>query len=123
MNKLAWLVLFVSLSSMLLYGAPQMADDKASATQNITGCVEKGTESGGFFLLTSDNKHWELYSNAGVSLAEHVGHTVTVTGTMAHRSKAQEEKSQPNEQKEIGTRKHDDLQVSDVKMVSTTCSK
>lgn len=122
-RKLAWLALFVSLSSVLLYGAPQTADEKASATQTVTGCLQKGTESGGFFLISTDDKHWELYSDKGVALAEHVGHTITVTGTLAHRTKAQEEKSQPHEKKEIGGKQHDDLQVSSVKMVSATCGK
>jgi len=120
-QKFAWLVLFVSLSSVLLYGAPQMADEKA--TETVTGCLHKGTEAGGFFLVSTEDKHWELYSNSDVALADHVGHTITVTGTVAHRSKEQEEKSQPSEQKEIKGKKHNDLQVSSVKMVSATCSK
>jgi hypothetical protein len=123
MQKLVWLALFVSFSSVLLYGAPQMAGEKPSATQTVTGCLQKGTEAGGFFLISTEDKHWELYANPDVSLAEHVGHTVTVTGTVAHRSKAQEEKSQPHEQKEMGGKQHADLQVSSVKMVSATCSK
>ncbi len=122
-QKLAWLALLVSLGSVLLYGAPQMADEKASTTKTVTGCLQKGTEHGGFFLISTDDKHWELYSKTDVSLADHVGHTITVTGTLAHRSKAQEEKSQPHEQKEIAGKQHDDLQVSSVKMVSATCSK
>ncbi len=122
-QKLAWLALFVSLSSALLYGAPQMAGEKASATQTVTGCLQKGTEPVGFFLISTEDKHWELYTNPDVSLAEHVGHTITVTGTVAHRSKAQEEKSQPHEKKEIAGKQHADLQVSSVKMVSATCSK
>ena len=122
-QKLAWLALFVGLSSVLLYGAPQTTSEKASQTQPVTGCLQKGTEPVGFFLISTDNKHWELYSNKDVALADHVGHTVTVTGTLAHRSKAQEDKSQPHEQKEMAGRQHDDLQESSVKMVSTTCSK
>ena len=122
-QKLAWLVLLMGVSSVLLYGAPQMADAKAAGTQTVTGCLQKGTETGGFFLISTDNKHWELYGDSGVSLADHVGHTITVTGTLAHRSKAQEEKSQPHEQKEISGKQHADLQVSGVKMVSTSCSK
>ncbi|MGO9167583.1 MAG: hypothetical protein ACLP56_12005, partial [Candidatus Sulfotelmatobacter sp.] len=105
-QKLVWLALFVGLSSGLLYGAAQMGDEKASATQTVTGCLQKGVEPQGFFLISTDNKHWELYPNPGVSLADHVGHTIAVTGTLAHRSKAQEEKSQPYEQKEIGGRQH-----------------
>src|ERR1700690_3124289 len=111
-QKLAWLVVFVGLSSVLLYGAPQMAGEKAPATQTVTGCLQKGTEPGGFFLISTEDKHWELYTNPEVSLADHVGHTITVTGTVAHRSKAQEEKSQPHEQKEIKGKKHNDLKES-----------
>lgn len=122
-QKLAWLVLFVGLTSVLLYGAPQMADEKASATQTVTGCLQKGVESVGFFIIAPDNKHWELYSGKEISLADHVGHTVTVTGSVAHRSPKQEQKSQPNEKKETGAREHSDLQVSGLKMVSQTCSK
>jgi len=122
-QKLVSVILFVGLSTALLYAAPQMGDDKASAVQTITGCLQKGTEAGGFFLVSSENKHWELYPEAGVSLAEHVGHTVTVTGTVAHRSSAQEEKSQPSEKKEMGKMAHADLKVSSVKHVSETCSK
>src|ERR1700690_940219 len=122
-QKLVWIVLVVGLSTALLYGAPQMANDKDSGTQTVTGCVQKGAEPAGFFVISTEDKHWELYPNSGVSLAEHVGHTVTVTGTVAHRSKTQEEKSQPNEKKEIGERQHADLQVSGVKMISATCTK
>jgi hypothetical protein len=122
-QQLAWLVLFVGFSSGLMCGAPQMADEKAPATQTVTGCLQKGAEPGGLFLISTDNKHWELYTNPEVSLADHIGHTITVIGTLAHRSKAQEEKSQPYEQKEIGGRQHNDLQVSSVKMVSATCNK
>jgi len=123
MQKFVWMLLVLGFSTSLLYAAPQMANDKASAAQTITGCLQQGTESGGFFLISTEGKHWELYPNSGVSLAEHVGHTVTLTGTVAHRSKTQESKSQPNEKKETGERQHADLQVSGLKMVSTTCSK
>jgi hypothetical protein len=118
-------VLVVGLSAALLYGAAQMDSPKASAgsEQTVTGCLQKGVEPVGFFILGADNKHWELYSGKEVSLADHVGHTVTVTGSVAHRSAAQEEKSQPSEKKEIGARKHGDLQVSSLKMVSETCGK
>jgi|ERR1039457_1546697 hypothetical protein len=118
-------VLFVGLSATLLYGAPQMGNDKASAAseQTVTGCLQKGVEPVGFFIISADNKHWELYSGKEVSLADHVGHTVTVTGSFAKRSAKQEEKSQPNEKKETGAREHSDLQVSSLKMVSETCSK
>jgi len=119
-QRLVGMVLFLGLSTALLYGAPQMGSDKAAADQTITGCLQKGSEAGGFFLV-SDHKHWELYPATGVDLSEHVGHKVTVTGTVAHRTSAQEEKSQASEKKEMGKMAHADLNVSSLKHVSDTC--
>ena len=120
--KLLLMIVLVGLSTALAYGASQMGTDQTAA-QTVTGCLQKGLESGGFFVIGENDKHWELYPSGDVSLAEHVGHTVTVTGTVAHRTAAQEAKSQPHEKKEMGKKQHADLQVSSVKMVSATCSK
>ena len=92
-QKLAWLALLVSLSSVLLYGAPQMADEKASATKTVTGCLQKGTEHGGFFLISTDDKHWELYSKTDVSLADHVGH---LGAHQRHTGRAADQHHTPN---------------------------
>ncbi len=122
-QRLPLLVLFVALNAALVWGAPQMSGDKSEAAKTITGCLQKGTESEGYFLIDKAGKHWELYSAPDVSLADHVGHTVAVTGTVAHRTKDQEAVSQPNEKKETGTRKHADFQVTSMKHVADTCSK
>jgi hypothetical protein len=122
-HKLVCTTLFFALATVALYAAPQMGNDNAAKTETITGCLQKGTESEGYYLISKQGKHWELYSNPDVSLADHVGHTITVTGTVAHRSATQEEKSQPNEKKETGSRKHADLQVSSLKHVSDSCTK
>lgn len=86
-------VLFALLSTVLLYGAPQAASDKMSPNQTVTGCLQKGDEPVGFFIIGKNGTHWELYPNEKVSLAEHVGHTVTVTGAILRRTPAQEEKA------------------------------
>ena len=120
-----WMVpiLFVGLTAASQYGAAQMSDDKTSAQQTVIGCLQKGLEPGGFFLIGANNQHWELYQNDKVSLADHVGQTVAVSGILPKRSAAQEEKSQPFEKKETGSRKHGDFEVSGLKVVSPTCSK
>ena len=121
-----WMVpiLFVGLTAVSLYGAAQMSDDKTPAKTTVTGCLQKGLEPGGFFLIGANDQHWELYQNSKVSLADHVGQTVAVTGIFnPNRSAAQEGKSQPYEKKETGERKHGDFQVSSLKVVSETCSK
>ncbi len=121
----AWMlpVLLVVLSAGLLYGAPQMGSDKMSPNQTVTGCLQKGGEPVGFFIISKDGTHWELYPGENVSLADHVGHTVIVSGSILKRTPAQEEKSQPYEKKEMGAGAHHDLQVSSLKMVSESCSK
>ena len=95
----------------------------SDSPQSVTGCLQKGMESKGFYLVSSDNHHWELYPNADVNLSQYVGKTVTVNGGGAHRTAAQEEKSQPYEKQETGTMEHADFQVSSVTVVSQTCSK
>ena len=121
-KKLVLMGVFVAVATAYLYGAPQTSDS-GSAAQTITGCLQKGNESQGYYLISSEDKHWELYPEGGVNLGEHVGHTVTVTGTEAHRTAAQEKKSQPSEKKEMGTKQHADLQVTNVKHVSDSCNK
>ncbi len=98
----AWMVtilfLFVAMTTASTYATAQMANEKMAAAQTVTGCLQKGAEPGGYFLVTSD-KHWGLYDNGNISLADHVGQTVTVTGTLPTRTAAQEEKSQPYEKR------------------------
>ncbi len=121
-----WMVpiIFVGLTAASMYGAAQMADEKTPATQVVTGCLQKGLEPGGFFLIAANNQHLELYQDGKISLADHVGQTVAVTGIFnPNRSAAQEEKSQPYEKKETGERRHGDFEVSSLKVVSETCSK
>jgi len=120
MQKFLGIILFVGMAATLLYAAPQMGD-KSSGTKTITGCLSKGEEADGFFLVSDKGMHWELYPDSGVSLAEHVGHKVTITGKVAHRSAEMEKVSQPSEKKEMKAMKHADLNVSSVKMVSESC--
>ncbi len=119
-RKLATLSLCILFVGLIVASTCAVAQ---TATQTVTGCLQKGLESGGFYLTTSDNHHWELYQNGEVSLSDHVGQTVTVTGIVPHRSAAQEEVSQPYEKKEMGTMKHGDFQISNLKVVSDTCGK
>jgi hypothetical protein len=114
------LVLLSGLSSSWVLLAAQTPADK-SATQTVTGCLQKGMENKGFFVIAANGQHWELYPQNNVVLADQVGKKVMVTGTVAKRSPEQEEKSQPYEKKEITGTKHADLRVFNMKVVSDTC--
>jgi hypothetical protein len=98
-----------------------MDDNKAKASaQSITGCLQKGDEAGGFTIAGDDGKVWELHSKK-VKLSDHVGHTVTVTGSAAKESKSTEEKMESSEKKEASGKEYSDLKVQSLKMVSESC--
>jgi hypothetical protein len=98
-------------------------ESKEKATKgsvSVTGCLQKGVEEGGYYIA-SDDKMWELSSQT-VKLDKHVGHTVTVTGQAAKKSKAAEAKTEPNEKSEASGKTYGDLTVRNLKMVSESCS-
>lgn len=133
MHKIArlslWLVpiLFAGLLPLSLraqYGdtqaSPAKPAHKISSAQSATGCLQKGDEAGGFSLTGDDGKVWEL-SSTSVALSDHVGHTVTVTGSVTHKTKTQEVKMEAHEKKEAGDKEYGDLKVASLKMVSDSC--
>jgi predicted flavoprotein YhiN len=116
----------VGACAVLLSGA--LSTSAAAAQKNakkpvisVTGCVQKGTEAN-TYMLSSGGKSYELIgAPAGVNLADHVGHKVTVAGTSVKPKKAAkiEGKTGAGANKEIG---ENNLKVKSVKMVSTSCS-
>ena len=116
------MMLLFSLVAFSAFSSAQAADQKAPAAQSVTGCLQKGVEpTGGFFLITANNQHLELYDSGAAALGDHVGQKVTVTGTTPKRSAEQEKVSQPYEKEETGKMKHGDFQVSSLKVVSPSC--
>ena len=97
-----------------------MANSDKSSVETVTGCLQKGDEVGGFTITTDSGKVWELHSKK-VNLAEHLGHTVTVTGRSDNESKEDEAKIEDNEKKEYGEKEHGHLRVHNLKMVSESC--
>jgi hypothetical protein len=110
---------FLCLGPILVYG--QMSENgKMQDTQTVTGCLQKGQETGGYTITGDDGKVWEL-SSKKVELAEHVGHKVTLTGHAAQASEAQEKEIANSEQQEANGKEHGDLRVTSLKMVSDSC--
>jgi hypothetical protein len=54
-----------------------------SGTHTVTGCLQKGEQANHFQLKGKDGSSWDLTS-ANISLADHVGHTVSITGVVAN---------------------------------------
>ena len=92
-----------------------------SHTKTVTGCLQKGDEPGEFSITGEDGKTWGLRSKT-VKLEQHVGHKVTVTGSVHRESKA-EEKKEGQMENAAGKEEYADLRVTSLKMVSDTCSK
>src|SRR6266576_6978656 len=59
--------------------------DKSAHTQSVTGCLQKGDEPGEYSITGEDGKTYGLRSKA-VNLLQHLGHKVTITGTIRQES-------------------------------------
>jgi hypothetical protein len=87
----------------------------------VTGCVQKGDQPGEITLTAADGKIYDLRSDT-VKFDEHVGHQVTATGIVTHETKA-EEKKDGQVENAASKEAYGDLNVTNVKMVSDTCTK
>ena len=110
-----WLlvVLVLSLCSVAI-----QAQDTMSKTTSVTGCLQKGVETGGFYIVGTDGTFWEL---SGKIDATHVGHKVTVKGHVLHRAEIEEAKYAENEKQEANGKPVADFEVTSLKMVSKSC--
>jgi hypothetical protein len=111
---------------MMYSGLTASAGDKSkSEERSITGCLSQGDSASEFNLTANDGSTWELRS-AGPALAPHVGHTVTVNGLVSHNKMHNMKEDTKDAAKDSGMTKSDNehghLRVTDVKMVSDSCS-
>ena len=124
--------LLVSLNAFAQYGQDNTAKPgvqesqpkkPTKSTKTVTGCVQKGDEPGEFSFQGEDGKVWGLKSSS-VKLEEHLGHTVTVTGSASKESRAEEKKEKKEGEVEKASNKEEygDIRVASLKMVSDGCS-
>lgn len=92
-------------------------EKSTSGKTTVTGCLQKGDEAGEYSITGEDGKMYGLRSKT-VKLSEHVGHKVTVTGTLKAESaeKGEAEEHEKKEAAEAG-----DIRVTGLKMVSDKC--
>jgi hypothetical protein len=100
-----------------------------SKTRTITGCLSKGDNSASsneYLLTANDGSTWEVRSDS-VSLAKHVGHTVTATGTVDHNTMHNMKEDSKAMGHDTGMSKnnseHGHLTITDLQHVSDSCSK
>jgi preprotein translocase subunit YajC len=104
--------------SIIAFAATQQ-QEKKSGNVTVTGCLQKGDEANEFSITGDDGKLYDLRSSS-VKLAEHVGHKVTVSGRFKAEGNEKDE-DEARESKESGKKEAGDIQVSNLKMVSSSC--
>jgi hypothetical protein len=118
---------FFALSGLALLPAADFAnagqdrdrDDDRGKVREMTGCLQK--DGGEYELMADNGSTWELKGEHS-RLADHVGHTVRVTGTVDH-NKMHDAKEKAKEKTQDNPNEHGHLTVTDVKMVSRSCSR
>ncbi len=117
---------FLALSGLALLPAAGLAnnarqdrDDNQGKVRELTGCLQK--EGDDYELMADNGSTWELKGDKAY-LADHVGHTVRVRGTVNHE-KMHDAKEKAKEKTQDNPNEHGHLTVTDVKMVSRSCSR
>jgi hypothetical protein len=121
-------------AGFLLAGAvPASAVARSVAADSATGCLQKGDKPDSFKLVSKDGKTWDV-SSKKVSLAGHVGHTVTLTGDVTKSDAAHNDMSKMKDTSMSGMSMGDSskmsgmssssgtMNVTSLAMVSPTCS-
>jgi hypothetical protein len=83
-----------------------------NSTHTVTGCFGKISPSNNYTLTDEDGKPWDLRCKT-VLLGPHVGHTVTLTGTIPKNSKSNGSSTD--------TAPQNHLLVTSLKMIRDNC--
>jgi len=121
------LMLASALSATAAVRSSASSGVRASAADSATGCLQKGDKPGTFKLVSKDGKTWDVTSSK-LSLAGHVGHTVTLSGdTMKGDMSSMKDTSMSNMKMSDSSKSgmgmsSGTLNATSMKMVSATCS-
>ncbi len=94
---------------------------KSNVLVNVTGCLKKDAESGGYYVSDQQGRTWELTSKK-VDLAKQLFHTISVSGHPSSAVQPQEGKNEQGEMPQGQTRKLA-LDVTELEMVSNSCTR
>ena len=97
--------------------AKQDRDDDRGKVREYTGCLQR--EGDDYELIADNGSTWELKGERA-NLADYVGHTVRVTGTVNHE-KMHDAKEKAKDKTQDNPNEHGHLTVTDVKSVSRSC--
>jgi hypothetical protein len=123
---MAFLALFMFAGTTGLATAQDTTKTTHKKTRTLSGCLQKGDDANEYKLTTAKGATWEIKSDT-LKLGDHVGHTVTITGVVSNATMHGMKEDAKAEAKEHGMDKdsteHGHMTVTNLKMVSDTCSK
>jgi len=127
LRKLALCIALAGLTASVGFArSNNNAQKSKSDVRTITGCLSQGDSAKEFTLTGENGSTWEIRSSR-VALAKHVGHTVTVTGVvahaMAHNMKEDAKDAAADADIKKDNSEHGHLTVTRLKMVSESCEK
>ena len=123
-------IVFLAGVILLGFAGCAFAQDKPkSKVRTITGCLTKAKGGDEYLLAGKNGSTWEVHSkdssDSNVSLADHVGHTVTATGVVSHAKLHNLKEDAKETAKDTGATKedkeHGHLTITSIKMVSESC--
>lgn len=120
-----WLGVILALGASWAFAQETTSTSKPKAhVRTITGCLSKGNSADEFELRGVKGSTWEVRSD-GVTLADHVGHTITATGVVSHAKLHNLKEDAKGAAADSGVKKsdreHGHLTVTSIKMVSESC--
>ena len=113
------LVVFAFVFGAYVAPSSSAQEKMAGSKTTVTGCLQKGDEAGEYSITGEDGKTYGLRSTT-VKLSKHLGHKVTITGTLRPES-AQKEKGEAEEHEKKEAAEAGDIRVTGLKMVSDKC--
>lgn len=120
------LCLVLACAASILVKADDSSAKGKSDTRTITGCLSQGDSAKEFNLKANDGSTWEVRSST-VSLADHVGHEITATGVVSNATAHNMKEDAKDMAHDTGVTKHNNehghMKITDVQMVSESCSR
>ena len=122
------LLCFVFSALAVSWAMAQGSDDTSkskSEVRTLTGCLSKGDSADEVLLTADDGSTWEIHNNSQLQVTDHVGHQVTVTGTVSNKTAHNLKEDAKDAAADTGMKKdnteHGHLKATNLQMVSTSC--
>jgi hypothetical protein len=120
-----WLGVILVLGASAAFAQDTASTPKPKAhVRSITGCLSKGDSADEFQLTATNGSTWEVRSDK-VTLADHLGHTITATGVVSNAKLHNLKEDAKDAAKDSGVKKtdteHGHLTITSMKMVSESC--